>query len=134
MIPKELEELIYEEKEDFARFLNNSYEKFKSFSPKKETQSEPSRDTGYPTFTKSTEETNQKTKIVKEDIIKEKNENEVREKLNTTSDDKKESVSKENENENEKGLITPRSSSLMWFLGVGVSIGLLFYIFSRKKY
>lgn len=120
--------------------MNESFEEFKNFSPKEE----PSKESSYPTFSKSTQETTEKTKIIKEEINtktgevkKEKIEVEVKEKekTNTTTDNKKDTVSKENKEE--KRLIRPRNNYLSWILGAGLTglIGVsLFYMFSRKKY
>ena len=140
-IPNELENLKYEEKAEFIRFLNESYAEFKSFSAdsikKEENKSEPINTTD----TKVTEATTQKTKITKEEVNtntgeskKEKIEVEVKEKekidlsstdINTEEKDKKE-------------LIKPRNNNYMtWILGTGltglIGIGLL-YMLSRKRY
>ena len=140
-IPKELEELEYEEKPEFKIFLEKSYAEFKTlpaelFIEEFKTEKVNTK--------KVTEENAPKTQLIKEEI---KTENEdikqekikVQEKeaekmniINTTSDNGKAEVKKENKN-----ALVRKNNFVAWIFGTGITglIGFgLFYMLSKKKY
>lgn len=138
-IPKDLQDMEYQEKENFIEFLNTSYEEFKTIPSnmfKEQTKTE-TVDT-----TKTTEESTFKTKVVKEEIKNEKGEVQQenikvevkeKEKINITIDDKdKAEVRKENDN-----ALIRKNNYIVWILGAGLTglVGFgLFYMFTKKKY
>ncbi len=140
-VSKELENLKYEEKDEFIKFLNQKYADFKNIPP--ETIMDPAKSQPVNiTPPKSTEETTPKDKITKEEVKTNTGENnmgkneaeEVKEtNINNTSagDNKK-------DEKDTKGLVKPMNNSyLSWIIGAGVTgiIGVgLFFMFSRKKY
>ncbi len=142
-VPKELENIKYEEKTEFLAFLDQSYAEFKNISLdliKEEIKQEPVKTTT--TTTKTKEETTQKTKIVKEEEVKTDIGETKKEKIQVEEKEKiKTSTNKSEENkkdvQEEKGIIRHRMNSyLSWILGAGLTgmIGVgLFFMLSRRK-
>jgi len=140
-IPKELEELEYEEKHEFKIFLEKSYAEFKTlpaelFIEEFKTEKVNTK--------KVTEENAPKTQLIKEEIKTEnedikqekiKVEEKATEKINMhdiTSDNCKAEVKKENKN-----ALVRKNNYVAWILGSGITglIGFgLFYMLSKKKY
>jgi hypothetical protein len=129
IITQELEELEYEEKENFILFLKKQYEEFKNDSINQIKNNEKEANLKDESFTKN---------LSSNDHAK-KDEKKADQGETKTSNNKDEETKNNltDNNKNKNALILPRKNYLNWILGAGITglIGIgFFFIFSKKKY
>ena len=132
-IPQQLEELEYENSEEFKKFLLEKFEEFKILPANYQ-----SKDTKYNkenTAENKKNESFSKNTTKNEEINNNAKSKEVIQVETKTNDETKTDITKEENKNNE--IIRPRKNYISWFFGAGLTglLGIgLFFMFSKKKY